>query len=535
MWGFSGGESVQYDAGVSGEHIVLLVFRGCELDTKLYTLHCDGERRQVEPQVFNLLLYLIQHRDRIVTRQELLDTLWAGKVISESTLSSCIKAARQAVGDSGDEQHCIATQHRRGYRFVALVEERKAADFDQTAASAVFAQYAAESDYELPAVAVLPFSFNPGSDALGWTAQVLGDDISTRLARIPGFLVISRDSTSFYRGREYSIGQVGHDLGADYVVEGSLWDTGKRLRVSVQLLETATGRFLWAHRAEIPAESLAEFQDEVVREIVGRIGPQLSRAELSRLKQRRPVNPGAWALYRQAHANLGLKGWNEESFHESANLLRQAIARDPKLAFAHGYLALVLAIGHALGLVNDPGTCEEALAVAETALALDSQDSEVLGYVGCAFVDMGNLQRGIELMQRAVELDPSNAQAHAALGVGLLRLGKKAGIAALRHSIRISPHDYRLAAWGALLARGQLSFGDVEEAIETARRACVYDDKIFLPRLVLAVALNVRGDRDGARAALDDARRIRPQLAEADVARFATPDELQGLKQAGLL
>jgi TolB-like protein/cytochrome c-type biogenesis protein CcmH/NrfG len=514
---------------------MLLTFGRYEIDTELFALRGDGQPRQVEPQVFNLLVYLARHRDRVVTREELLDTLWAGKVVTESTVSSCVKAARQAVGDSGEEQNCIATVHRRGYRFVAKVKEREPPAANDAGVSVGITSQPTTPPHDRPSLAVLPFSHNPGSDTIAWTAQVLSEDIGIRLARIPGFLVMSRESSAFYRGREYSISQVGSELGTDYVVEGSVWETGKLLRVSVQLLETASGRFLWAHRAEIPTDKLAEFQDEVVREIAGRIEPELSRAEFAKLRQRRPVDLGAWALYRQAHANFGLKGWSEESFHDAAALLRQAIARDPELAFAHGHLALVLAIGNALGLVNDPGACAEALVAAETALSLDSQDSEVLGYVGCAFVDMGDVQRGVGLMQRAVELDPSNAQAHAALGVGLLRLGKAEGIEALRHSIRISPHDYRLAAWGALLARGLLSVGKVDEAIEAAKQACRCDDKIFMPRLVLAVALNTAGDRDGARAALDDARRIRPHLTEANLARFASPNEMANLRQSGLL
>lgn len=132
-------------------------------------------------------------------------------------------------------------------------------------------------------------------------------------------------------------------------------ETDKRLRVSVQLLETASGRFLRADRTEIPADKLGEFQDDVVREIVSRIEPELNRAELSTLKQRRPVDLGAWALYRQAHAILGLKGRSEETFSEAAELLRQAIARDLELTFAHAYLALLLALGHLIGLVNDEG------------------------------------------------------------------------------------------------------------------------------------------------------------------------------------
>jgi len=152
---------------------------------------------------------------------------------------------------------------------------------------------------------------------------------------------------------------------------------------------------------------------------------------------------------------------------------------------------------------------------------------------------MGEFQRGIGMLRRAVELDPSNAQGHAALGAALLRLGKEEGIeegvAEMRYGIRISPRDNRLAAWGALLARGLLSIGRVDEAIEAASHACRCDDKIFLPRVVLAVALNTAEDRDGARAALDDARRIRPRLAAADIARFASPDEIAGLGRAGLL
>lgn len=514
---------------------MLLIFKGYELDTELFALRCDGQPRQVEPQVFNLLVYLAQHRDRIVTRRELLDALWAGKVVSESTLSSCIKAARQAVGDSGDEQRCIATLHRRGYRFVAEVEARESVASHGGDVPVGTTSLQSVPPNDRPSLAVLPFSHNPGSDAIAWTAQVLSDDISIQLARIPGFLVIARGSTAYYRGREVSISQVGRELGTDYVVEGSVWETDKYLRISVQLLETAGGRFLWADRTEIPVDRLAEFQYKVVREIVNRIEPELSRAELSTLKQRRPVDMGAWALYRQGHAILSLKGWSEASFREAAALLRQAIARDPELAFAHAYLALIQALGHALGLVKDPGTREEALAVAETALALDSQDSEVLGYVGCAFVDMGDLPRGVGMLQRAVELDPSNAQALSALGTGMLQLGKEEGIEFIRHGMRISPCDSRLAVWGTILARGLLRFGHVDEAIETAKHACRCDDKIFMPRLVLAVALNTADNPDAARAALDDARRLRPNLSEADIERFASRREIAKLRQAGLL
>ncbi len=514
---------------------MLLTFGEYELDTGLFELRRNGQPLSLEPQVFNLLAYLAQHRDRVISRQELLDELWAGKVVTESTLNSRIKAARQAVGDSGQAQRCIATLNRRGYRFVAQAEEHQQAEIESDSNATIQPTRDIISRRDRPSLAVLPFANSQSNDAIAWTAEVLSEDISIQLARIRGFLVISRNSAAYYRGREFTINQVGRELGTDYVVEGSVWESGNRLRVSVQLLESANERIVWADRTEIPADRLGEFQDEVVREIVSRIEPELNRAELTSLRQRRPVDLGAWALYRRAHALLALKGWSEESFDEAAGLLRQAITRDSELAFAHAYLALVLAIGHLIGLVREDERRNEAMNAAETAIRLDSQDTDVLGYAGCALADLGELQRGIGMMQRAVDLDPSNAQAHAALGAALLRTGHIEGIEEMRYGIRISPRDTRLAAWGALLARGLLSLGKVDDAIEAASHACRCDDKIFLPRVVLAIAQNTAGDTESARAALEDARRIRPRLSVDDLAFLASPDEIAQLQKTGLL
>lgn len=509
---------------------MLLTFGEYELDTQLFKLLHNGQPRKLEPQVFDLLLYLAQHRERIISRQELMDKLWAGKVVTESTLSSRIKAVRKAVGDSGQAQNCIATFSRRGYQFVAVVEE-----YQQGSGKNHFDPISSPSQKDRPSLAVLPFTHQHCSESVSWLAEMLSEDISIQLARIPGFRVISRNSTASYKDQTTDIKQIGLELCSDYIIEGSIREAGNLLRVSVHLLESSTAEVLWSDRNEIEADNLGQFQDEVIHKIISRIEPELSRAELSSLQRRRPVDLNAWALYRKAHAILSIKGWNEESFSESAELLRQAITRDPELAFAHAYLALILAIGHLIGLIHDESCHEEASLAAETAIALDNQNSDVLGYAGCAFADMGDYDRGIGMMRRAVELDPSNAQAHAALGAALLRIGEEEGIHQMRYGIQISPRDSRLAVWGTMLARGLLSLGNVGEAIEVADYACRCDDKIFLPRLVLAVAQNTAENPDRARAALDDARRIRPKLALEDIARFAVPEEIENLKNAGLL
>lgn len=515
-------------------------FKHYELDTGLYELRYRGDPVSIEPQTFNVLAYLLAHRDRVVSKQELLDKLWAGRIVSESSLSTCIKAARKAVNDNGQDQNVIATVYRRGYRFIATAEEIPDRDQEtqlkhtDTSASvqsvqADSVQTGAHHDDRLSLV-VIPFSHNPSDQEAAWWAEVFSEDISIHLARISGFMVISRHSAMALENLQGGVQKVGQALDTQYVIEGSVWKHKDQYRISVQLIEVDSGQLLWANRKCLPAEEIDDFQSEVVQKIVAQIEPELNRAELSILRHRKPVDMGAWSLCREASGLLAQKGWSEESFAEVANRLRDAIRRDPELAFAHAYLSLIIALGHLIGLIHQSDWQREATRAAETALSLDSQDSDVLGHVGCAFADMGDFQRGIPLMKRAIELNPGNAQAWAAVGAARLRSGDEDGIEDMRHGIRISPRDSRLAAWGALLAQGLLSYGRVDEAIEAAQNACRYDDKIFLPRVVLAIAHSTRGEKQASTQAWKDAQRIRPKLCIDDIKWMASPDKLLNLR-----
>ena len=302
----------------------------------------------------------------------------------------------------------------------------------------------------------------------------------------------------------------------------------------MQLIDVDSGQLIWANRKRLPARDINEFQSDDVQKVVAQIEPELNRAELSILQHRKPVDMGAWSLCREATGLLGQKGWSEASFAEVAALLCDAIQHDPTLAFAHAYLSLIIALGHLIGLVRQSDWQQEATQAAETALSLDSQDSDVLGHVGCAFADMGDYQRGIPLMKRAIELNPGNAQAWAALGAAKLRTRDESGVEDMRHGLRISPRDTRLAAWGALLAQGLLAYGHTDEAIEAAQNACIYDDKIYLPRVILAIAHCALGDDVSAKAAWQDAKRIRSKLCLADIKWMARPDAIKRLKTIGV-
>ena len=364
-------------------------------------------------------------------------------------------------------------------------------------------------------IAVLPLDNMSDSREYEYLADGMTEDIITLLARIPSFFVIARNSSFSYKGQQRDIRQVGRELGVRYVVEGSLRPIGDRLRVTIQLIDTETGNHIWAERFDRTAADLFDVQDEITNAIVARLEPELTRAEFALIRRRPPADMDAWDYYRQASGVLSLKGWHEQTFAEGAELYRKAIALDPEFAPAHAALSLLLSLGHMIGHVTEP---DEALAEADQALALDSDSSEVLGFAGCALSDLGHTTRGIELLEKALERDPSNAQAWVALGAALLTNRQpELAIEKLEHGLRISPRDNRLAVWGGIHALALGFVGRFDEAIEQARIACRRDDKLHNPRVVLT-ALLVNADRiEEAASALAEARRIRPQLSQREI------------------
>jgi adenylate cyclase len=366
-----------------------------------------------------------------------------------------------------------------------------------------------------PSIAVLPLDNMSDRRDYEYLADGISEDIITLLARIPSFFVIARNSTFSYKGQQHDIRQVGRELGVRYVVEGSLRPIGDRLRITIQLIEAESGNHLWAERFDRAASDVFEIQDEITSAIIARLEPELTRAEFELIRRRPPADMDAWDYYRQGSGILSLKGWHERTFAEGAELYRKAITLDPEFAPARAALSLLLAIGHMIGHVTEP---EEALIEADRALALDSDSSEVLGFVGCALSDLGHKNRGIELLERAIERDPSNAQAWVALGAALLSNRQpELAITKLEHGLRISPRDNRLAVWIGIYALALGYIGRLDDAIEQAHAACRRDDKLHNPRVVLAALLVAENRLEEAVLALTEARRIRPQLSLREV------------------
>jgi adenylate cyclase len=370
-----------------------------------------------------------------------------------------------------------------------------------------------------PSIAVLPFNSLSENRSQELLADGLAEDVIALLARVPGFFVIARSSSFAYRDRKQDVRQVGRELGVRYVVEGSVRTSDKRARILIQLVEAESGKQLWTQRFDVELAETFDLQDEIARQIIRELEPELTRAELTAIQRQRPDNLDAWSRYRQALGTIALNGWNEVALAQTITHLRGAIALDPNFALAHAMVALLGAISANMSFVEDRFAAHrQALRDAETAVALDPNASEVLGYAGCALSDVGELARGREWLERAIEIDPSNAQAHVALGAAQVQIHElDAGIKTMQHGIRLSPRDARLPFWGMVLAVGLARADRLQEALAEALNSCRRDGRLYGARVIAAFILLRLGREAEARAVLTEARRIRIALSIEEI------------------
>jgi adenylate cyclase len=370
-------------------------------------------------------------------------------------------------------------------------------------------------------IAVRPFMVLSEDRALDLLANGLAEDVIALLARVPGFFLISRASSFAYRNPEIPMSVIAQQLGVRYVVEGSVRGTGDQVRVFIQLAEAATGRILWSRKFDAARAETFDLQDDIARGIIVELEPALTQAEIAVIRRQRPENVDAWGCYHQAVGALGGNGWNEQTILEMQKFLRRALEIDGGFALARAQLALVSALAHSTGLLEHSAEhIHEALVSAEAAIAGDPGSSEVLGYAGCALSDLGQTERGAEILRQAVEMDPSNAQAEVALGAVLSLMGDlETGIAHMRHGVKLSPRDRKLGFWSWALGVFLLRSGRTEEALEEARISARRDPRFYLPTILEASAQAILGRREQAQAALKSARRIRPSLTLQEIQR----------------
>jgi len=488
---------------------MLYVFDEYVLDTDRRELRRRSAPIDVEPQVFDLIAYLIQHRDRVASRDDLIGSIWQGRVVSESTLSSRINAARAALGDSGATQRLIRTLPRKGVRFVGDVRE---SEDDPVAAPTT------PATTDVPAIAVLPFANMSGDAESDYFADGMAEEIITALARCGGLLVIARNSSFIYKGRAIDIRQVGRELGVGYVLEGSVRRQGPQLRVTAQLIEAEAGTHLWAERYDGALDGVFELQDRIAESCTAVIEPKLRYAQVERARRKPTESLEAYDLWLRSLAHFS--EFTADSVAVAQGCLAQALAIDPGFTLAMASSAYYHAQCHFQGWLRPMDKdAARARELAWRAVSLAPEEPNVLWMAAFAvwtFEQSG--PRSLELFRRSLQINPNSAAGLAMAGwVEAANGDAAAGRALLERSIRLSPRHPR--AWFAFTGMAITCHleENYEECIAWAEKALVQHRRFAIALRMLASALVNIGQLERARAVLAEALSVEPDMTLASL------------------
>src|SRR5262245_58151212 len=458
------------------------LFGDCVLDPTRRELARGGETVHVEPQVFDLLVHLVRNRDQVISKQEILTAVWGGRIVSESTLSNRINAARRVIGDSGEQQAFIRTVPRRGLRFVADVREEpsQSAAAQQAGAQSPsprmkedgqrgrdISPSSSERGCEVrgrPTIAVLPFDNMSGDPEQDYFSDGISEDTITLLSKHRGLLVIARNSAFAFKGNSSDVRALGKTLGADYVVEGGVRKLGQDLRITAHLSETEGGRLVWAEQYDRNVEQMLEVQDQITTTIVARIEPGIGAVERLRTERLPPEALQAWDLF-----HLGTKHFylsTSADNLEAQRLFRRAIALDPSLAQAYGFLsyAIVLSMLYFDAAPRDE-SLDEALALARRGVALDNQDALIRFTYGRALLARRAYTEALAELEDALKLNPALPVVYCGLADSLAYESRfQEAMPFFEKAISLSPHDPQRWAFYSYGALAHLFAQDFEEA-----------------------------------------------------------------------
>jgi TolB-like protein len=450
-----------------------------------FRLDADAEIlfRGTEPIVLGqravALLRLLLERDGVpVTKDALFEAAWPGLAIEDGNLTVQIAALRR-VFDTAGGANWIETMPRRGYRYVGPAVA--------TGSSSAALPLSLPGK---PSIAVLAFTNLSGDPEQEYFADGMVEDIIAGLSRIKWLFVIARHSSFAYKGGSVDVRRVGRDLGVRYLLQGSVRKEGRRVRISAQMVEAETGGHLWTERFERPLDDVFALQDEIALNVVSAIEPSLRRAEVERVKRKRPDSLDAYDLVLQAQSDVdtGMPA----QVTKALVLLKRALALDPAYALAHAFAAMchhclflrsglheedrlasvrhahaaivhgrddALALTHAGFSIGMDGHDRAAAFIAlEAALAISPSCAltYILGSVMLAWA--GEAERAIEWSERGMRLSPLDPWAFAAFDAQALShfyLGRYQNAAqAAYQSVHANPtHSITYVQLAAALAR----------------------------------------------------------------------------------
>jgi TolB-like protein len=533
---------------------LIYTFEDYSLDGDRQELRRGADLVPVEPQVFDLLQYLVRNRGHVVGRDELIEAVWGGRFISDSTISSRITAVRHAIRDSGKKQRLIRTIVSKGFRFISEVTEEQTSGNDVSALGDAIEQKLAMKQAhnakallvlampDKPSIAVLPFQNMSGDPEQEYFADGMVEEIITALSRMRSLFVIARNSSFTYKGRAVDVKQVGRDLGVRYVLEGSVRKAANRVRVTAQLVDVSNAAHLWADRFEGAIEDIFELQDQITASVVGALTPKLEQAEIERATRKPTESLDAYDYYLRAMVHFYLR--KPEANDEALRLFYKAIELDSNFALPYGMAAWCYVWRKMNGWMTDRAQeIAEGTRLAQRAVELGKDEAVALARGGHALAFLcHDLDSGVTFLGRALLLNPNLALAWYLSGWVRAYYGEpEVAIEHLARAMRLSPLDPYLYHMQVGTAFAHLLAGRFDEASSWANGP-FREQPNFLPAAAVTAASQAHAGRmKEARLAIKRLRQISPALRVSnlkDLWPFRRPEDFatwaDGLQKAGL-
>lgn len=481
----------------------------------------QGSTVPVGSRAFDLLVTLVEHRDRVLMKDELMMRVWPGVVVEENNLTVQVSTLRKLLGP-----HAIATIPGRGYQLTLEVTE---VNGSSTATGPMqLGSVAALPLPDKPSVAVLPFSNLSGESRQEYFVDGIVEDIITELSRFRSLFVIARNSTFTYKGRNVDVRTIAKELGVRYVVEGSIRRAGKRVRVTAQLIDAVSGSHIWAERYDRVIEEIFEVQEEVTKAIVAAIAPQIEVFETERARKPRPGNLSAYELGMRAWgtAQLAFRHADRAGRDEAIRLAREAISIDAGCGVA--WRSIAAAAWQDVLNCTAPSVqqaCSDGIEAARRAIAIDA-DQVAHGYKSLLLLYDGRGEAGLEDMRRAYELNPNSAFLLSVLGfVETVTGNPTVATEYIARAMRLSPRDPWHYVMVSFLGWAYFGVSEYRKASDAARASLSEAPGYRPARLCLVVTLVGLGEIEQAKCEYQSLLSMAPEYATSRLDPVSTPSD----------
>jgi TolB-like protein len=485
---------------------MIYTFGPFELDPAAVELRAGGKPVSLEPQVFALLVLLVENRERLVSKDEIVEKVWDGRDVSDAAVASRVKSARQALGDDGKSQHFIKTIHGQGYRFVGQAKISRAAT---AAANATqprenetqdgLADLVARLDrISRPSLAVLPFRFVGSDERYAALANALPDELITDLAQLHWLFVTARGSSFRLRPPDTDFGDIGRLLRVRYCLWGTVEISNSTLLVIVELVDTTDGGIVWANRFSGRIEDVHEMREQIRSQILAALEIRIPLHEASRARRTAVENLDAWSAY-----HLGVQHlyrFNRVDNSAAAALFQRAVTLDPTFARAHAGLSFVHFQTAFMHYTEDvAGAIDHARRYASRGLELDPLDPFVNFTMARTYWLDGDLDTSLGWLQRATDVSPHYAQGiYAQAWTESLAGHATEGRQHVDLAMRLSPLDPLHYAMLATRAFTHMVLGEDAEAAHWAERGARSPGAHVLIAMIAAAAHELAGDKNRA-------------------------------------